>query len=108
MRACQQCLRVQVHLSCLYCNIYLLYRASGMFLPGFAAEVVSVSISPDLAQLTVNWALCDDRQEMDPTVVKLFEGVTAQQMPALEAKILKMVCCLAAAQSDNKIETLSI
>eukprot|EP00953_Heterococcus_sp_UTEX-ZZ885_P010224 5971-Heterococcus_DN1.PRE.1 len=28
---------------------------------------------------------------MDPTVVKLFEGVTAQQMPALEAKILKMV-----------------
>jgi hypothetical protein len=80
-----------------FCNISLLHRASGMFLPGFAAEVVSVSISPDLAQLTVNWALCDDRQEMCPTVVKLFEGVTAQQMPAVEAKILKMVSRLAAA-----------
>jgi hypothetical protein len=78
-----------------------------MFLPGFAAEVVSVSISPDLAQLTVNWALCDDRQEMDPTVVKLFEGVTAQQMPVVEAKILKMVSFQPAVQSHDDAAILS-
>ncbi|KAG5180051.1 hypothetical protein JKP88DRAFT_349767 [Tribonema minus] len=82
--------------------------ASALFVPGLAAEVASVSISPDLAQLTVFWAFSEEPQEpVTAAVATMLKSATPATLPAIEARLIKMVEQRLAAQAGYLRATLA-
>lgn len=67
------------------------HSRSRLFYQGFAGDVVAVSLSPDLRSLKAYWALNGDDEPPGPEFRLLYEGLTLETMPAVEAKILKKI-----------------
>mmetsp|Transcript_2055 Transcript_2055/g.2971 ORF Transcript_2055/g.2971 Transcript_2055/m.2971 type:complete len:224 (+) Transcript_2055:49-720(+) len=67
-------------------------EGSNVTYSGMLVEVVTVSISPDLAELTVFWGLANERSSnIDKDIAKLLLTATAANLTDIEAKIILMI-----------------